>query len=108
MQITSATVDCAGMVHLTYETGANPDLAESTEHVVMFSPASDPTAVTARRLASRPTDGVFTVDLQAPIPEAYRVFVVADFAPADPDNALLADDADAPAPADCPAITPSS
>ena len=42
VNITSATVDCAGMVNVTYETGATPALAPENEHVVMFSPASNP------------------------------------------------------------------
>ena len=91
------------MVHVTYETGATPALAPENEHVVMFSPASNPAAVTSQRLFQRPVNGTFTVDLQSPAPEAYRVFVVADFEPANLDGVVLVDEADAPAPVDCPA-----
>lgn len=106
LEITSATVDCAGIVHVTYETGALPEPAPEGEHVVMFSPSADPTAVVAHRLAPRPINSVFTVDLQSAAPGAYRVYVVADFEPANLDGILLVDEADAPAPADCaPAST---
>jgi hypothetical protein len=101
VRITSAAIDCAGMVHVTYETGATPGLAPENEHVVMFSPASNPAAVTSQRLFQRPVNGVFTVDLQSPAPEAYRVFVVADFEPANVDGVVLVDEADAAAPVDC-------
>ena len=90
------------MVHVTYETGATPGLAPENEHVVMFSPASNPAAVTSQRLFQRPVNGTFTVDLQSPAAEAYRVFVVADFEPANVDGVVLVDEADAPAPVDCP------
>ena len=43
-----------------------------------------------------------TVDLQVPATEAYRVFVVADFEPANLEGVALVDEADAPAPTDCP------
>ena len=99
--VTSATVDCAGMVHVTYETGATPALAPENEHVVMFSPASNPAAVTSQRLFQRPVNGVFTVDLQSPAAEAYRVFVVADFEPSNLEGVVLVDEADAAAPVDC-------
>jgi hypothetical protein len=99
--VTSATVDCAGMVHVTYETGATPELSPENEHVVMFSPASNPAAVTSQRLFQRPVNGTFTVDLQSPAPEAYRVFVVADFEPSNLDGVVLVDEADAAAPVDC-------
>lgn len=101
VRITSAAIDCAGMVHVTYETGATPGLAPENEHVVMFSPASNPAAVTSQRLFQRPVNGVFTVDLQSAAPEAYRVFAVADFEPANLDGVVLVDEADAPAPIDC-------
>ena len=107
VRITSATIDCAGMVHVTYETGATPGLAPENEHVVMFSPASNPAAVTSQRLFQRPVNGTFTVDLQSPAAEAYRVFVVADFEPANVDGVVLVDEADAAAPVDCPAPTPA-
>jgi hypothetical protein len=101
VEVTSATVDCAGMVHVTYETGATPALAPENEHVVMFSPASNPAAVTSQRLFQRPVNGVFTVDLQSPAAEAYRVFVVADFEPSSLEGVVLVDEADAAAPVDC-------
>jgi hypothetical protein len=101
VHVTSATVDCAGMVHVTYETGATPALAPENEHVVMFSPASTPAAVTSQRLFQRPVNGVFTVDLQSPAAEAYRVFVVADFEPSNLQGVVLVDEADAAAPVDC-------
>jgi hypothetical protein len=101
VHVTSATVDCAGMVHVTYETGATPALAPENEHVVMFSPASNPAAVTSQRLFQRPVNGVFTVDLQSPAAEAYRVFVVADFEPSNLEGVVLVDEADAAAPVDC-------
>ena len=103
LQITSATVDCAGVLHVTYETGAVPEPAPDGEHVVMFSPTSDPTAVVAHRIAPRPINSVFTVDMQSAAPGAYRVYVVADFEPATLEGILLVDEADAPAPIDCPA-----
>jgi hypothetical protein len=56
----------------------------------------------SRRLLGRAVNGTFTVDMQAPAVEAYRVFVVADFEPANPDGVALVDEADAPAPTDCP------
>ena len=62
----------------------------------MFSPASNPAAVTSQRLLQRPVNGTFTVDLQSPAAEAYRVFVVADFEPANLDGVVLVDEADAP------------
>jgi hypothetical protein len=101
VHVTSATVDCAGMVHVTYETGATPALAPENEHLVMFSPASNPAAVTSQRLFDRPVNGVFTVDLQSPAAEAYRVFVVADFEPSNLEGVVLVDEADAAAPVDC-------
>jgi hypothetical protein len=103
VRITSATVDCAGMVHVTYDTGATPGLAPENEHVVMISPASDPASVTSHRLFQRPVNATFTVDLQSPAAEAYRVFVVGDFEPANGDGVVLVDEADAAAPVDCPA-----
>ena len=106
VEITSATVDCAGMVHVTYETGATPALAPENEHVVMFSPASNPAAVTSHRLFQRPVNGTFTVALQSPAAEAYRVFVVADFEPANLEGVVLVDESDAPAPVDCPVADP--
>jgi hypothetical protein len=102
VEITSAAIDCAGMIHVTYDTGATPELAPENEHVLMFSPASNPAAVTSQRLLGRAVNGTFTVDLQAPAVEAYRVFVVADFEPADLDGVAPVDEADAPAPTDCP------
>jgi hypothetical protein len=102
LEITAATVDCQGMLHVSYETGANPQLAPENEHVVMFSPASNPAAVMSQRLVGRAVNGTFTVDLQAPAIEAYRVFLVADFEPANLDGVALVDEADAPAPTDCP------
>ena len=107
VRITSVNTDCAGMVHVTYETGASPGLAPENEHVVMFSPASNPAAVTSQRLFQRPVNGTFTVDLQFPAAEAYRVFVVADFEPANVDGVVLVDEADTPAPVDCPVPTPA-
>jgi hypothetical protein len=103
VRITSATVDCAGMVHVSYDTGATPGLAPENEHVVMVSPASNPASVTSHRLFHRPVNATFTVDLQSPAAEAYRVFVVADFEPANVDGVVLVDEADAAAPVDCPA-----
>src|SRR5262245_35178752 len=102
VEITSAAIDCTGMLHVTYDTGATPELAPQNEHVVMFSPASNPAAVMSQRLLGRAVNGTFTVDLQAPALEAYRVFVVADFEPANLDGVALVDEADAPAPTDCP------
>lgn len=101
--ITSATVDCAGVVHVTYETGALPEPAPEGEHVVMFSPATDPTSVVAHRIAPRPINSIFTVDMQSAAVGAYRIYVVADFEPATLDGVLLVDEADATAPVDCPA-----
>ncbi|WP_117001070.1 hypothetical protein [Desertimonas flava] len=103
LQITSASVDCAGVLHVTYETGAVPEPSPEGEHVVMFSRSSDPTAVVAHRIAPRPINSVFTVDMQSAAPGGYRVYVVADFEPANLDGVLLADEADAAAPVDCPA-----
>ena len=105
--ITSATVDCAAVLHVTFETGALPELAPDSEHVVMFSPASNPTVVTAQRLIERPQNGVFTLDIQSPLAEQYRVIVTADFEPTNLEGVLLVDEADAAAPIDCPAPTPS-
>ena len=93
VRITTATVDCAGMVHVTYDTGATPGLAPENERVVMFSPASNPAAVTSQRLFQRPVNGTFTVDLQSPAAEAYRIVVVADFEPANVDGVVLVDEA---------------
>jgi hypothetical protein len=78
-------------------------LAPENEHVLMVSPASNPAAVASHRLLKRPVNGTFTVDLQSPAAEAYRVFVVADFEPANLDGVALVDEADTPAPTDCPA-----
>lgn len=105
--ITSATVDCAAVLHVTFETGALPELAPDAEHVVMFSPASNPTTVTAQRLLQRPQNGVFTLDIQSPLAEQYRVIVTADFEPANLEGVLLVDEADAAAPIDCPVPTPT-
>ena len=105
--ITSATVDCAAVLHVTFETGALPELAPDSEHVVMFSPASNPTVVTAQRLIDRPQNGVFTLDIQSPLAEQYRVIVTADFEPANLEGVLLVDEADAAAPIDCPVPTTS-
>jgi len=107
LEITSATVDCAAVLHVTYETGALPELAPDAEHVVMFSPASNPTAVMAQRLLGRPQNGVFTVHIQSPTAEQYRVIVTADFEPANLEGVLLVDEADAAAPIDCPVPTTS-
>jgi hypothetical protein len=101
VRITSATVDCAGIIQVTYDTGASPGLAPENEHVVMVSPTSSPASVTSHRLFQRPVNGTFTVDLQSPAADAYRVFVVADFEPANIDGVVLVDEADAAAPVDC-------
>ena len=101
VHITAATVDCLGMVNVTYETGATPALAPENEHVVMFSPASNPAAVTSHRLLHRPVNGTFNVAMQAPTSEAYRVFVVSDFEPANLEGVVLVDEFDAQV--DCPA-----
>ena len=45
--------------------------------------------------------------VQSPAAEAYRVFVVADFEPANVEGVVLVDEADAPAPVDCPVPTPA-
>jgi hypothetical protein len=105
--ITSATVDCSAVLHVTFETGALPELAPDAEHVVMFSPASNPTVVTAQRLIQRPQNGVFTMDIQSPLAEQYRIIVTADFEPANLEGVLLVDEADAAAPTDCPVPTSS-
>ena len=102
MRVTSASVECDGSVHVTYETGASPALAPQNDHVVMISPASNPAAVMSQRLLGREVNGAFTVDLQAPAAEGYHVFVVADFEPASVDGVILVDEADAPAPTNCP------
>jgi hypothetical protein len=49
----------------------------------------------------RPVNGVFTVDMQSPKAEAYRVFVLADFEPANLEGIALVDEADVAAPVDC-------
>ena len=95
VHITAATVDCLGVVNVTYETGATPALAPENEHVVMFSPASNPAAVTSHRLLHRPVNGTFNVAMQAPTSEAYRVFVVSDFEPANLEGVVLVDEFDA-------------
>jgi hypothetical protein len=103
VEITSATVDCNGMVQLSYETGANPQPAAENEHLVMISPASNPAAMSSHRLLQRPVNGTFNVAVQAPTVEAYRVFVVADFEPANLEGVALLDEADATVAAECPA-----
>ena len=56
----------------------------------------------SQRLIGREVDGTFELDLQAPAAEGYHVFVVADFEPASVDGVILVDEADAPAPTNCP------
>ncbi len=107
LEITSATVDCAAVLHVTFETGASPELAPDAEHVVSFSPASNPNAVMSQRLIHRPQNGVFTLDIQAPTAEQYRIIVTADFEPANLEGVLEVDEADAAAPTECPDPTPS-
>ena len=102
VRVTAASVECDGSVRITYETGAAPALAPLADHVVMISPASNPAAVMSQRLIGREVDGTFELDLQAPAAEGYHVFVVADFEPASVDGVILVDEADAPAPTNCP------
>jgi hypothetical protein len=73
-------------------------LAPENEHVLMVSPASNPAAVASHRLFQRPVNGTPTLDLQSPAAEAYRVFVVADFEPANVDASLRRDRSLSPLP----------
>ena len=101
--ITASTIDCTGLVHLTYDTGADPAPAPDAEHVVMVSPVSDPSAVTSYRLVDRAVTGTFTVDLQGSAAVPYLVLVVADFEPDNANGIVLVDEAVTVVPADCPA-----
>jgi hypothetical protein len=104
LEITSAAVDCAGLVHVEYETGANPEPAETTEHMVMVSPVDDPATVVTQRLVEQATNGQFVLDIPtSAVPQ--RIVIVADFEPANPEGIILVDEANAVPADDCPVTT---
>lgn len=101
LEITAASVDCAGVLHVEYFTEAEPEPAESTSHLIVVNPLSNPAAIAAQELTDRPTNGQFVLDLQAPAAEGYRVVVVGDFEPDNVDGVLLVDEAEALLGGDC-------
>jgi hypothetical protein len=103
LEITTAVVDCSGLLHLEYFTEANPEPAPATDHVIVLSALTNPALVSARRLVEQHTNGTFGHDLQAPSVDSYRVVVVADFEPDNLDGVILVDEAEAVLPVDCPA-----
>lgn len=102
LEITSASVDCTGGLHVSYETGGNPEPAPTVNHILLTNPLSNPTGFTVQETQGQPVTGTFIVALQAPTPEPYRVFVTADFLPDDPNAMVLADQADALLDPGCP------
>jgi len=102
VRISEAAVTCDGSVRVVYETDADPALSAEAEHLVTVSPLVVPDVALARRLVQQPLNGEFVAELATPVDD-YRVFVLVDFEPANPDGALLADEATITAPADCPA-----
>jgi hypothetical protein len=102
VRISEAVVACDGSVRVVYETGADPALSPEAEHVVSVSPLRVPAVTMTQRLVQQPLSGAFTATIAAPADD-YRVFVLVDFEPGNPDGVLLADETTAPAPTDCPA-----
>jgi hypothetical protein len=102
VRISEAVVACDGGVRVVYETSADPALSAEAEHVVSVSPLRVPAVAMTQRLVQQPLNGAFTATIAAPADD-YRVFLLVDFEPANPDDVVLADEATAPAPTDCPA-----
>jgi hypothetical protein len=103
LQILAAAVECDGSVNVVYQTGADPALAGTAEHIVSFSPVAVPTLAFSQRLVGQPLNGDFAVDVPTPGVDRYLVFVVADLEPTSADGVLLVDEALAMPPTDCPA-----
>ncbi len=103
--IHSASVDCAGVIHVDYETGGLPEPAPTANHLIVTNPLSNPTAFAVQETTGQPVNRVFDVSLQAPTAESYRLFVTADFLPDDPDDLVLADQVDAMLDPGCPPPT---
>jgi hypothetical protein len=99
--ISEAIVECDGSVRVVYETGADSALSADAEHVVSVSPLRVPDMAMTQRLLQQPLSGQFAVEIAAPVDD-FRVFVLVDFEPGNPDGVLLADEATATAPTDCP------
>lgn len=105
LEVLSARVGCDGVLRIEYETAAVPEPAPAVDHIVVVSPLSNLASFAVQEIADQATNGQFAIDLQATVPEPYRVFVIADFEPDNPDGVVLADEADAVVDIGCPAPT---
>jgi hypothetical protein len=68
---------------------------------VSVSPLDVPAVTMTQRLVGQPLNGASAVEIAAPADD-YRVFLLVDFEPGNPDGTLLAAEATAAAPSDCP------
>lgn len=105
LEVLSARVGCDGVLRIEFETAAVPAPAPTADHIIVVNPVLNPTSFAVQEIVDQVPNGQFSVDLQATVPEAYRVFVIANFDSDNPDGVALVDQGDAAVDIGCPVPT---
>lgn len=101
LTITVAEVLCNGLIHVEYDTGANPAPADETTHLVVFNPSMNAVDFHIAEFAGQAPNGSFAFEQLGSIEDSYRVFVTVVFDPATPGSVSLTGWADAVVRPDC-------
>jgi hypothetical protein len=101
LTITTAEVLCNGLIHVEYDTAANPAPADETSHLIVFNPSANAVDFHVSEFTGQGPNGSFTFEQLGSVDDSYRVFVTVVFDPATPGSESLTTWADAAVAADC-------
>ena len=101
LTITVAEVLCNGLIHVEYDTGANPAPADEASHLVVFNPSMNAVDFHAAEFTGQTPNGSFTFEQLGSVDDTYRVFITVVFDPATPGSLALTSWADAAVRPDC-------
>ena len=101
LTITVAEVLCNGLIHVEYDTAANPAPADETSHVVLFNPSAHAVDFHVAEFTGQGPNGSFTFEQLGSVDDTYRVFVTVVFDPTTPGSVSLTSWADAAVRPDC-------
>jgi Ribbon-helix-helix protein, copG family len=94
--ITSAEINCAGTLHIAYDTTATPQPATDANHLIVVNPDDDQTHDVIETTGNA-ANASHSYDHDGADPgRAHRVFVVAMFDPGNPDGPIAIDRVDVP------------
>ena len=99
--ITSAELNCAGTMHVAYDTTATPQPATDANHLIVVNPDDDQTHDVIETTGNA-ANASYSYDHDGADPgRAHRVFVVAMFDPSNPDGPIAIDQAEVQPATDC-------